>query len=41
MSCGTCLDYLQLNDKLEVGSVSNMFSIIEKLMAADKVITIA
>ncbi|MGI6597048.1 MAG: sulfurtransferase-like selenium metabolism protein YedF [bacterium] len=41
LSCGTCLDYLQLNDKLEVGSVSNMFSIIEKLMAADKVITIA
>ena len=22
LSCGTCLDYLQLNDKLEVGSVS-------------------
>lgn len=41
LSCGTCLDYLQLKDKLEVGAVSNMFSIIEKLMAADKVITIA
>ena len=41
LSCGTCLDYLQLKDKLEVGTVSNMFSIIEKLMAADKVVTIA
>lgn len=41
LSCGTCLDYLELKDKLEVGSISNMFSIIEKLMAADKVITIA
>lgn len=40
LSCGTCLDYLELKDELEVGTVSNMFSIIEKLMAADKVITV-
>ncbi|HKM39917.1 MAG TPA: sulfurtransferase-like selenium metabolism protein YedF [bacterium] len=41
LACGTCLDYLGLNDKLEVGTVSNMFSIVENLLAADKVITIA
>jgi selenium metabolism protein YedF len=41
LSCGTCLDYFGLKDKLMVGQVSNMFSIIEQLMAADKVITIA
>lgn len=41
MACGTCLDYLQLEEDLEVGQVSNMFSIIEKLLAADKVITIS
>lgn len=40
LSCGTCLDYLELKGELEVGTVSNMFSIIEKLMAADKVITV-
>ncbi|MDK2856432.1 MAG: hypothetical protein PWQ86_1645 [Bacillota bacterium] len=41
LSCGTCLDYLNLKDKLEVGSVSNMFTIVEKLLTAEKVITIS
>ncbi|MCK8824020.1 sulfurtransferase-like selenium metabolism protein YedF [Fuchsiella alkaliacetigena] len=31
ISCGTCLDYYQLEDKLEVGSVSNMYTIVELL----------
>lgn len=31
ISCGTCLDFLNLNEDLEIGSVSNMYSIYEKL----------
>lgn len=31
ISCGTCLDFLQLNDKLKIGSISNMYTIYEKL----------
>lgn len=32
LSCGTCLDYYKLKDKLCVGSISNMYSIVEKLI---------
>jgi selenium metabolism protein YedF len=38
LSCGTCLDYYRLKDKLEVGLVSNMFDIASSLMEADRVI---
>ncbi len=31
ISCGTCLDYLNLKDSLKVGSISNMYTIYEKL----------
>jgi|SRR5699024_2128105 len=31
ISCGICLDYLNIQDKLEVGSISNMYNIYEKL----------
>lgn len=31
ISCGTCLDYLNLKEKLKVGSISNMYTIYEKL----------
>ena len=31
ISCGTCLDYYQLKDKLCVGSISNMYTIVEKM----------
>ena len=40
LSCGTCLDFYALKDKLCVGTVSNMFTILEKMLKADKVITI-
>jgi selenium metabolism protein YedF len=40
LSCGTCLDYFNLQDKLAVGQVSNRYTIYEKMSAADKVITI-
>lgn len=37
-TCGTCLDYYHLKDKLAVGTVTNMYSIVESLAAASKVI---
>ena len=38
LTCGTCLNYYGLTEKLAVGSVTNMYSIVEILSAADKVI---
>ena len=38
LSCGTCLDYFKLLDKLEVGRVTNMFEIVASLAAADRVL---
>ncbi len=40
LSCGTCLDYFELNDRLAVGSVSNMYTIVEKLNKTGNVITL-
>ena len=40
ISCGTCLDYFGLKDKLVVGRISNMYDIVEYLSGADKVITV-
>ena len=37
-TCGTCLDFYQLKDKLQVGEVTNMYEIVETLAAAGKVI---
>ena len=31
ISCGTCLDFLNIKDILKVGSISNMYTIYEKL----------
>ena len=38
MTCGTCLDYYGIKDKLAVGSVTNMYSIAETLQGAMSVI---
>ncbi len=38
MTCGTCLDYYGIKDKLAVGSVTNMYSIVETLQGAMSVI---
>lgn len=38
LTCGTCLDYYGLKDKLEVGSVTNMYSIVEALNDAGKIL---
>ena len=36
MTCGTCLNYYKLTDKLAVGQVTNMYSIVATLAQADK-----
>ena len=36
--CGTCLGHYQLKERLGVGTVSNMYTIVETLLAADKVV---
>ena len=38
MTCGTCLDYYGLKEKLQVGIISNMYDIVEALMNASSVI---
>ena len=38
LTCGTCLNYHGLTDKLAVGTVTNMYDIVEKLTMAGKVI---
>ncbi|WP_418985390.1 sulfurtransferase-like selenium metabolism protein YedF [Agathobaculum sp.] len=38
LTCGTCLDYYGLKDKLAVGGVTNMYVIVEKQMQADLVL---
>lgn len=38
MTCGTCLDYYGIKDKLSIGSVTNMYSIVEALQSAMNVI---
>ncbi|WP_024621745.1 sulfurtransferase-like selenium metabolism protein YedF [Metaclostridioides mangenotii] len=40
LSCGTCLDYYDLKDGLKVGSVTNMYSIVEALKNSSNTITI-
>lgn len=37
-SCGTCLDYYKVKDKLALGEITNMYTIIEKINEADKVL---
>jgi selenium metabolism protein YedF len=39
-SCGTCLEYYDIKDKLRVGQVTNMYATVESLISADKVINI-
>jgi len=37
MVCGTCLNYYELADRLQIGEVSNMYDIVNCLEAAHKV----
>lgn len=36
-SCGTCLDYYNLKEKLKIGGISNMYSIYEKMKLANTI----
>ena len=38
LTCGTCLNYYDLTEKLAVGSVTNMYTIVEKLTRAGNVV---
>ena len=38
ISCGTCLDYFHLKEKIEVGRISNMFEIMSSFNEATNVI---
>lgn len=38
-SCGTCLDFLNLKDKLQVGAVTNMYEIMDSMTKAAKVVS--
>jgi len=39
-SCGTCLEYYQLKDKLKAGLITNMYDTVDSLLSAGKVIKI-
>ena len=38
LSCGTCLDFFKLKEKLAVGRVTNMYDIVSSLVAATSVL---
>lgn len=38
LTCGTCLNFYGLTEQLKVGGVTNMYSIVEKLAGAEKVL---
>ena len=40
LSCGTCLEYFKLRERLKVGVITNMYEMVSSLMAANKVIRI-
>jgi selenium metabolism protein YedF len=39
-SCGTCLDYFGLKDKLAVGHITNMYDTVENLTGAELVVKV-
>lgn len=40
ISCGTCLDFFGIQDKIQVGEISNMYTIYEKLKNPMNTVTI-
>lgn len=38
LTCGTCLNFYGLTEKLQVGGVTNMYSIAEKMTQADRIV---
>lgn len=39
LSCGTCLNYFEITDRLAVGRISNMYEIAEALFQAGKIVS--
>ena len=40
VSCGTCLDFFEISDKLKVGSISNMYDIVDLISESDSAVMI-
>lgn len=40
LTCGTCLDYFDLKEKVAVSKVSNMYEILSSFLQAERVITL-
>ena len=40
LACGTCLDYYNLKEELSAGTISNMYEIADRLMAASRVLSL-
>jgi len=38
VSCGTCIDFYGLKDKMKVGVISNMYDIVQSLLGADRLL---
>lgn len=38
VSCGTCLDFFKKKEELKIGSITNMYDIVERMERAEKVI---
>ena len=38
--CGTCLGHFELKDKVAVGEISNMYTITETMLRADRVVNL-
>ncbi len=39
-SCGTCLDFFGVKDKLGVGAVTNMYDTVERLTSEERIVTV-
>lgn len=40
LSCGTCLNYYEVKDKLKAGKVTNMYDTVSTMLNSDKVVRI-
>ena len=38
LSCGTCLDFYGLKEKVKVGKISNMYEIVQSMLEADRLL---
>ncbi len=39
LSCGTCLEFFKLEKKLQVGTITNMYEILDSMASADRVVS--